>query len=125
MDPIGFSLENYDAVGRWRNFDGTIDIDTSGILPDGNAVKNVSDLESAILEHPEMFVSNLTEKLMTYALGRNVEHFDGPAIREIVANSAKENYSFSSIIKGIVTSQPFTMRQRSESVMEKSETEKK
>lgn len=125
MDPIGFSLENYDAVGRWRNFDGTIDIDSSGILPDGNSVKNVSDLESAILKHPEMFVANLTEKLMTYALGRNVEHFDGPAIREIVENSAKENYSFSSIIKGIVTSQPFTMRERGESVMEKAETEKK
>ena len=124
MDPIGFSLENYDAVGRWRNFDGTVNIDSSGILPDGNTVKNVSDLEAAILKHPEMFVSNLTEKLMTYALGRNVEHFDGPAIREIVANSAKENYRFSSIIKGIVTSQPFTMRDRAESVVGQEETEK-
>ena len=112
MDPIGFSLENYDAVGRWRNFDGTLDIDSSGILPDGSPVKGVADLESAILKHPEMFVANLTEKLMTYALGRNVEHYDGPAIRRIVAESAKENYRFTSIIKGIVTSQPFTMRER-------------
>lgn len=122
MDPIGFSLENYDAVGRWRNFDGTLGIDSSGILPDGSSVKNVSDLEAAILKHPEMFVANLTEKLMTYALGRNVEHYDGPAIRRIVAESAKENYRFSSIIKGIVTSQPFTMRERA--IANKKVTEK-
>jgi hypothetical protein len=110
MDPVGFALENYDAVGRWRNFDGDLPIDTVGILPDGFDVSSVADLEAAIVRRPEMFVGTLTEKLMTYALGRGVEHYDQPAIRKIVRAAAENDYRISSVVIGIVESQPFQMR---------------
>jgi hypothetical protein len=110
MDPVGFALENFDAVGRWRNFDGTLAIDASGTLPDGLEIDGVDALEAGILDRPEMFVAALTEKLMTFALGRGIEHRDGPAVRKIVKHAAENGYRFSSIVEGIVTSQPFQMR---------------
>ncbi|MFK7768161.1 MAG: DUF1592 domain-containing protein [Mariniblastus sp.] len=110
MDPVGFSLENYDAVGRWRNFDGTLTIDSSGKLPDGRKADNVSELESGILARPELFVRTMTEKLLTYSIGRGVEAYDGPAVRKIVHNAGKQDYVFSSIITGIVLSKPFRMK---------------
>jgi Protein of unknown function (DUF1592)/Protein of unknown function (DUF1588)/Protein of unknown function (DUF1585)/Protein of unknown function (DUF1595) len=110
MDPVGFALENYDALGRWRDFDGTEAIDSAGALPDGKKIASVAEIESGILERPQMFVGVLTEKLMTYSLGRGVSHADGPAIRQIVKSAAEQGYSFSSIVQGIARSRPFLMR---------------
>jgi hypothetical protein len=110
MDPVGFSLENFDAVGRWRDIESGKPVDASGGLPDGSVFKGVSGLETAILNRPEVFVSTMTEKLMTFALGRGVEHYDGPAIRRVVREVRKDNYRFSAIVLGIVRSVPFQMR---------------
>lgn len=110
MDPVGFALENYDALGRWRDYDDTLEIDSTGTLPDGTEIDGVEALEAGILQRPQMFVGTLTEKLLTYALGRGVEHDDGPAVRKIVRAAASNDYRFSSIIQGIVLSKPFQMR---------------
>ena len=110
MDPVGFAMENFDAVGRWREYEDILPIDTSGELPDGAKISGVDDLEAAIMNRPEMFVGTLTEKLMTFALGRGIEFDDGPAVRQIVSDSANHQFRFSSIIKGIVLSRPFQMR---------------
>jgi mono/diheme cytochrome c family protein len=112
MDPLGFALENFDAIGEWRWQDrwaGT-PVDASGQLSDGTAVSGPVDLRKALMRRPEQFVQTFTEKLMTYALGRSVEYFDMPAIRTIVRDAARENYRFSSIVMGIVKSPPFQMR---------------
>ncbi|MCU1330973.1 MAG: hypothetical protein JWN34_6343, partial [Bryobacterales bacterium] len=110
MDPLGFSLENYDAVGRFRtNEDGT-PIDASGMLPDGTKFEGATGLQKVLLSHPDIFVSTLAEKLLTYGLGRGTEYYDQPAIRHIVQDAAASDYRFSSIILGIVKSTPFEMR---------------
>ena len=110
MDPIGLSLENYDAVGRWREVEEGWPIDSTGGLPDGSQFNGVTGLETALLKRPELFVRTLTEKLLTFALGRGVEPFDGPAIRKIVRNARATHYRMSSLIVGIVASTPFQMR---------------
>jgi hypothetical protein len=110
MDPVGFALENFDAVGRWRESDADKPIDASGEFLDGTKFNDVSGLEQALLNRPDLFVRTLTEKLMTYALGRRVEYYDAPAIRKIVAAARDDNYRFSRIIVGIVQSTPFQMR---------------
>ena len=110
IDPIGFSLENFDAVGRWRHRESDQIIDSSGRLPDGSLVTSVAELEQGILQRPEMFVGTMTEKLMTFALGRGIESGDLPAIRKIVRESAEDSYRFSTLIHGIVKSMPFQMR---------------
>ncbi len=110
MDPVGFALEHYDAVGRWRLFDQGLPVDSSGALPDGKQLSGLADLEAGIMERPEMFVSTLTEKLLTFALGRGIESYDAPAIRRIVRESADTEYSLSSLVKGIASSPPFQMR---------------
>jgi mono/diheme cytochrome c family protein len=112
MDPLGFSLENFDAIGEWRSKDlyaGT-PIDASGKLVDGTPVNGPADLRNALMRHPEQFVRTLTEKLMTYALGRSVEYYDMPTVRAIVRDAARDNYRFSSIVMGIVRSPAFQMR---------------
>jgi len=111
MDPVGFALENFDAIGRWRTHEEGRELDVSGGLPDGQAFTGVDGLEKGLLERPELFAGTLTEKLMTFALGRGIEHFDGPAVRKIVAEAAKNDYRMSSIILGIVNSIPFRMRE--------------
>ena len=113
MDPIGFALENYDAIGRWRTTDANAPIDASGTLFDGTSFTGVAGLQAALLRRPELFVSTLTEKLLTFATGRGVEYYDAPAVRKIVRDSAAHDYRFSSIIMGIVNSTPFRMRTRS------------
>jgi hypothetical protein len=113
MDPIGFALENYDAVGRWRTVDADTPIDASGQLFDGTSFRGVSELQAAILRHPEMFASTLTEKLLTFATGRGVEYYDGSAVRKVVRDASADNYRFSSLIMGIVNSAPFRMRKAS------------
>jgi hypothetical protein len=110
MDPVGFALENFDAIGQWRDKDGMKPLDVSGGLPDGSRFSGVEGLESAILKRPNLFVTAMAEKLMTFALGRGVELHDGPAIREIVRQAAKNDYRFSAIVLGIVRSTPFQMR---------------
>jgi hypothetical protein len=110
MDPVGFALENFDAVGRWRERDAGKLVDASGSLPDGSRFDGVAGLEGAILKRPERFVTTTTEKLMTFALGRGVELDDGPAIRQIVREAAKDDYRFSAIVLGIARSTPFQMR---------------
>lgn len=110
MDPVGFSLENFDAVGRWRTFDEGQLIDASGGLPDGTSINNFVELEANILKRPEIFVGTMTEKLLTYALGRGIEDYDGPAVRQVVRRAAEHDFRFSSLITGIVSSLPFQMR---------------
>jgi hypothetical protein len=117
MDPLGFALENFDAIGEWRSEDryaGTA-IDASGSLVDGTSVSGPADLREALTRRPEQFVQTLTERLMTYALGRTVEYYDMPAVRRIVRDSSRDKYRFSSIVMGIVRSDPFRMRMVPES----------
>jgi Protein of unknown function (DUF1592)/Protein of unknown function (DUF1588)/Protein of unknown function (DUF1585)/Protein of unknown function (DUF1587)/Protein of unknown function (DUF1595) len=110
MDPVGFALENYDAVGRWRIVDAGVPIDASGTLFDGTTVEGVDDLQAALLRRPELFVGTLTEKLLTFANGRGIEYYDAPAVRRILHNARAQDYRFSSLILGIVNSVPFRMR---------------
>lgn len=110
MDPIGFALENFDAVGRWRVFDGELPIDSAGTSPDGSDMNSVDDLEAALLARPEIFVTAMTEKLLTFALGRGVTPTDGPAIRRIVGSAGEGEFRFGAIIDAIVHSEPFAHR---------------
>jgi Protein of unknown function (DUF1592)/Protein of unknown function (DUF1588)/Protein of unknown function (DUF1585)/Protein of unknown function (DUF1587)/Protein of unknown function (DUF1595)/Cytochrome C oxidase, cbb3-type, subunit III len=110
MDPVGLSLERFDAVGRRRTVEGGAPIDASGGLPDGSTFADVQGLEAALLRRPELFVGAFAEKLQTYALGRGVEYYDAPAIRTIVRETRSENFRISSIILGVVKSKPFQMR---------------
>jgi len=110
MDPVGFSLENFDAVGRWRGTDAGRPIDAAGGLADGSEFTGVAGLEQALLSRPDLFVRTLTEKLLTFGLGRGVELYDAPAIRQIVRDARDDNYRFSRLIVGIVQSTPFQMR---------------
>jgi mono/diheme cytochrome c family protein len=113
MDPIGFALENYDAVGRWRTVDANLPIDASATLFDGTSVRGVAGLQAAILKNPELFVSTLAEKLLTFATGRGVAYYDAPAVRKIVREAGADDYRFSSLVMGIVNSTPFRMRKAS------------
>ena len=110
MDPIGFTLENFDAIGQWRTNDDGSKIDASGVLFNGAKVDGPSTLRQMLLSRPQVFIGVFTEKLMTYALGRGVEYYDMPTVRSIVRNSAKDNYRFSSIVLGIVKSNAFQMK---------------
>jgi hypothetical protein len=111
MDPAGLSMENFDAIGRWRTrTESGSDVDASGGLPDGSAFTGMSGLRSALLRRPELFVGTLTEKLMTYGLGRGLEFHDAPAVRAIVSSAQARDYRFSSLVLGIVGSDSFQMR---------------
>ena len=111
MDPPGLSLENFDAVGRWRDRSETkAAIDASGALPDGTEYEGPSGLKAALLRHPDRFVTTVTEKLLTYALGRGVEYYDAAAVRSIVRNAAENDYRLSTLVLGVVDSVPFQMR---------------
>ena len=111
MDPLGFSLENFDAVGAWREHsESGARIDASGMLVDGTKVDGPVSLRNALLARPDTFIRTLTEKLLTYAVGRGVEYYDMPAVRAIVRKSAQNDYRLSSLILGIVESAPFQMK---------------
>ncbi len=110
IDPPGFALENFDAVGRWRTLEEGKPVDASGGLPDGSKFTSVAGLEEGLLKRPEIFAGTLTEKLLTFALGRGVKPYDGPAVRKIVRDAQADDYRFSSIIVGVTKSTPFTMR---------------
>ncbi|MEM7809924.1 MAG: DUF1592 domain-containing protein [Planctomycetota bacterium] len=109
MDPIGLSLENFDAIGRWRTRDDETRIDASGVLPDGTAVTDVAGLEQFVLKRPEVFVATLAEKLLTFGLGRGLGPADMPAVRAAVRRAAADEYRFSELVCGLVTSRPFVM----------------
>ena len=111
IDPAGFALENFDAIGRWRVVDESFNpIDASGTLPDGTQFDGVTELTSALVRRPERFVTTVTEKLLTYALGRGLEHYDMPALRRVVREAAPREYRFQDVVLGIVKSYPFLHR---------------
>ena len=110
MDPLGFALENFDATGQWRDEDGGNLIDSSGVTPDGFALSGPADLREYLVSNPEQFVATTTEKLLTYALGRGIEHYDAPTIRQIIHDAEPNDYNWSSIVLGVVNSTPFRMR---------------
>jgi hypothetical protein len=111
IDPAGFPLENFDAIGQWREWE--VDeqrVNPLGALPGSGEFRGVDGLEQALLKRPELFAANLTEKLLTFALGRGIEYYDLPAVRKIVREAEKDDYRFSSLLFGIVNSVPFQMR---------------
>jgi hypothetical protein len=111
IDPAGFALENFDAIGRWRTVDDSFNpIDPSGALPDGSAFKSFAEFRAALASRPERFAYTFTEKLLTYALGRGLEYYDMPAVRKILADTGSDGYRIQSIILGIVNSYPFRYR---------------
>jgi hypothetical protein len=112
MDPLGFAMENFNAVGAWRTRDNGSPIDASGQFFDGSRLDGVTGLRRVLVEHPDIFVGTLTEKLMTYALGRGLDHHDMPAVRRVVRDAAGHEYRFSSLVLGIVNSTPFRMRMK-------------
>jgi Protein of unknown function (DUF1592)/Protein of unknown function (DUF1588)/Protein of unknown function (DUF1585)/Protein of unknown function (DUF1595) len=112
MDPVGFALENFDAVGQWRDTEAGKPIDASGVLVDGTKVNGPVELRKAILARPETFAGTMTEKMLIYALGRGLEYYDMPVVRSIVRRMDKNDYRFSSMVLGIVNSEPFRMRMK-------------
>jgi mono/diheme cytochrome c family protein len=111
IDPVGFALESFNAIGQWRDHEvDDVSIDVSGALPGVGALRGVAGLEDGLLSRPELFAGTLTEKLLTFALGRGVEFYDAPAVRRIVRDAEKDRYRFSSLILGIVKSTPFQLR---------------
>jgi hypothetical protein len=112
FEPMGLALENFDAVGAWRTLDEGTPIDASGILPDGTKVDGVVSLRNSLLRYSDQFVRVVTEKLLTYALGRGVEYQDMPMVRSIARDAAATKYRFSSLVMGIVKSDMFQMNQK-------------
>ncbi len=111
MDPLGLALENFDAVGRWRaHMPGGTAIDAAGTMPDGTAFEGPADLRELLVGNPEQFATVVTEKLLTYALGRGVEYYDAPAVRQITRGAVGDDYGLASLVVGVVQSTPFQMR---------------
>jgi hypothetical protein len=114
MDPLGFALESFDATGKLRDHDNGNEIDVRSSMLDGSEVNGVAGIKQLLLRDPERFASAVTEKLLMYAAGRNVQYYDAPAIRKIVREAAKDNYAFYSLVEGVVESVPFQMRKPKE-----------
>jgi hypothetical protein len=110
MDPVGFSLEQFDLIGKWRDTDGGSPVNATGRLADGTSLDGPASLRKALLSRRDAVAATATEKLLTYALGRRVEYYDMPAVRGVVRDAARADYRFSSLITGIVKSVPFGMR---------------
>jgi hypothetical protein len=110
MDPLGFGLENFNAIGQYRTSEGKFPIDASGTTPDGRPFNSAVELENLIAAQPQSFAECITEKMLTFALGRGLETYDKPAVRRIVTRLAAADYRFSTLISEIVTSMPFQMR---------------
>jgi mono/diheme cytochrome c family protein len=110
MDPLGFALENFDAIGGWRTTEANAPIDAAAALPNGRRFEGADGLTEILLAQRDQFVRTVTEKLLTYALGRGIEHYDWPAIRQIARDASADNYRWSAVILGIVQSVPFQMR---------------
>jgi hypothetical protein len=110
MDPLGFSLENFDGIGQWRGKEASGPVDPSGELADGTKLDGAISLRNVLLNRSEQFVRTLTEKLLIYGLGRGFEHTDMPTVRTIVRDARRNDYRFSAIVVGIVKSPPFQLR---------------
>jgi hypothetical protein len=113
MDPLGFALENFDAIGRWREKDGLFPIDPSGTLPDGRSFKGYADLRAILKSDPRAFAEGLAQKMLIYALGRGPERYDRKTVQAIAERMARDHYCFSSLVLGIALSEPFQMRKKS------------
>jgi len=111
MDPIGFAMENFDAVGRWRDRDGEQTIDASGVFPEGTKFEGIPGLKKVLLGQPEQFVGTVAERLLMYAVGRNLQYYDAPTVRAVMRESKPANYTFASLVLGVVKSRPFQMRE--------------
>jgi hypothetical protein len=107
MDPLGFSLENFDAIGGWRTHDGESSVDSSGRLPGGRKFQGPAELRAALLSRPAAFARCLSEKMLTYALGRGLERADRRHVDRIVARLARDGYRFSALVLAVVESEPF------------------
>jgi hypothetical protein len=114
MDPLGFALENFNAIGKWRTREGDASIDPSGTFPDGMKFANPAEFRAVLLSHQDQFVRTFTEKMLTFALGRGLDYYDMPAVRTILRDSARSDYRWSSVIMGVVKSVPFQMRTANE-----------
>src|SRR6185369_6909501 len=114
MDPLGFGLENFNAIGAWRTEDGKFPVDASGLLPDGRSFQKPAELKAILTSSREAFVLGLTEKLLIYALGRGLERYDRPTVAGVAAKLSSHDYKFSQLIMGIVDSLPFQMRRARE-----------
>jgi mono/diheme cytochrome c family protein len=110
MDPIGFAMENFDAIGRWRDADNGTPIDASGVLLDGSQFKGLAGLRQALLKHPDQFVGTISEKLLMYALSRNLQYYDMPVVRKIVHEAGAKNNTFAALVTAVAQSDPFQMR---------------
>jgi hypothetical protein len=110
MDPIGFAMENFDLVGRWRTEDGGVPVNARDRMGDGTPLNGVADLRRALLAHSDEFVTSVSERLLQYALGRRLEYYDQPAVRRIVEQSRKEGYTLPALVQAVVRSAPFQMR---------------
>jgi hypothetical protein len=113
IDPIGLALDNFDVTGKWRIKDNGVPVDATGQLYDGTKIDGPGALRDALIKHKQAVLLSFTERLMTYALGRRIEPFDMPAVREIIRDAAKSDYKMSSFILGIVNSDAFRMSQAS------------
>jgi cytochrome c553 len=111
MDPIGFAMENFDAIGRWRERDGQQPIDATGVFPEGTKFDGIPGLKKELLRQPEQFVSTVAERLLMYALGRNLQYYDAPTVRAVMREGESANYTLASLVLGIVKSRPFQMRE--------------
>ena len=112
MDPLGLALENFNAIGQWRTLgESGLPIDAEGALPDGTPFEGMDGLKESLIDS-ELFVVTLTEKMLTYALGRGLEHYDAPAVRAIVREARNDDYNLSSLVQGVVESLPFQMRMK-------------
>jgi Protein of unknown function (DUF1592)/Protein of unknown function (DUF1588)/Protein of unknown function (DUF1587)/Protein of unknown function (DUF1585)/Protein of unknown function (DUF1595)/Cytochrome C oxidase, cbb3-type, subunit III len=110
IDPVGFALENFNPIGAWRDRDGDSPVDARGTLVDGTAIAGPADLTAALVVRSQMFITHVTEKLLAYSLGRTLDHRDMPAVRDIVRQARKRNYSFAALIQAVVQSEPFLQR---------------
>jgi hypothetical protein len=111
MDPIGFAMENFDAVGRWRERDGDQPIDATGVFPEGTKFEGIPGLKQELLRQPEQFVGTVAERLLMYAVGRNLQYYDAPTVRAVLREAEPANHTLASLVLGVVKSRPFQMRE--------------
>jgi hypothetical protein len=114
MDPIGFSLENFDLIGRWRSLDNGSPIDTASTMVDGTFIDSPATLRAAVLARPEAFRASIAERLLVYALGRELEAYDGPAVRRIIKQASANGFTMASLVEAVAMSGPFQMRIKQE-----------
>ena len=110
MDPIGFALENFDLIGRWRLLDNGVPIDSSATMVDGTVIDSPATLRAALLARSDAFMASVSERLLTYALGRELEYYDGPALRRIVQQAGSEGFTMAALVEAVVMSDPFRQR---------------